>query len=376
MTKDLCELFAENLRARRRALHLTQKDLAASLAYSEQAISKWETGAALPPSHLLPTLAKLLGTTIDDLMSDCAEVFYYLGIDGGGTKTEFLLTDATGKELRRTVLGASNPNDVGIAATEELLQKGILQVCEPCNLRHVSAFAGIAGASVGENAKHISAFLSRFGFAKVGCGSDVCNALSAGLGTRDGVIYIMGTGSVAVARQGNEQFLAGGYGYLLGDAGSGFSLGRDALTAALGQEDGSAPETLLHPLIQKASGKEQVRSLLSDLYRGGKREIAGYAPVLFEAVRMQDAIATAILDRAMGEVAATVSGAAKHLTGNEIPVVLCGGLCANETEILPVLQNKLANGMRNYRVSVCREPMIRGALYLAGLPRRSEDETC
>lgn len=66
-----------------------------------------------PPSILLPQLAALLETNIDALMSENAEILYYLGIDGGGAKSAFILADKNGQILKRKILGSANPNDVG-----------------------------------------------------------------------------------------------------------------------------------------------------------------------------------------------------------------------------------------------------------------------
>ena len=61
-------VFAENLRAKRRELGYTQRELAQKLGYSEKAISKWESANALPPSSVLVKLADILRTSIDSLM--------------------------------------------------------------------------------------------------------------------------------------------------------------------------------------------------------------------------------------------------------------------------------------------------------------------
>ena len=97
--RDIAKNFAENLRARRRALGLTQRELGERLGYSEKAISKWEGGNSMPPAWILPELASHLGVTVDELLSERGEIAYYLGIDGGGTKTEFLLADAEGNTI-------------------------------------------------------------------------------------------------------------------------------------------------------------------------------------------------------------------------------------------------------------------------------------
>ena len=90
---------------------------------------------------------------------------YYLGIDGGGTKTEFCLVNAHGMQLCSALLGASNPNDTGLDETCALLAQGIDKVTDGYDRAQISCFAGIAGAATGDNAAHITNFLRTLGFA-------------------------------------------------------------------------------------------------------------------------------------------------------------------------------------------------------------------
>ena len=85
--------LGEKIKFHRGLKGLTQKQLAEKLGYTEKSISKWESGESVTPSVLLPKLSTLLRVSIDELLSDKAETANYLGVDGGGTKTEFLLCD-------------------------------------------------------------------------------------------------------------------------------------------------------------------------------------------------------------------------------------------------------------------------------------------
>ncbi len=292
---------------------------------------------------------------------------YYLGIDGGGTKTEFYLTDAEGFLLGSCILGASNPNDIGLDATCALLGKGIEKATEGYDRAAISAFAGIAGAATGDNAAQITDFLRTFGFAKADAASDVRSSLAACLGDEDGIAVIMGTGSVAYAQRGEQILRAGGYGYLFGDAGSGFALGQGAILAALQAEDGSGAPTLLHDLVAAQCDKARVLDALADFYHGGKTEIARYAPLVFDAHAQGDAVATEILSRNVHAIADLVRAIGNRLDKGHVRVVLCGGLTAQSRHILPLLQDALANDTLTYALSISKAAPIQGALYLAGL---------
>lgn len=293
-------------------------------------------------------------------------VQYYLGIDGGGTKTEFWLTDGEGFLLASCVLGASNPNDIGLDATCALLAQGVYAVTDGYDRSAISVFAGIAGAGVADNASHIRQHLYSLGFARTDCKSDVYSSLAACLGQSDGIAVIMGTGSVAYAQHCGEILRAGGYGYLFGDAGSGFALGRDAILAALQAEDGSGAPTLLHDLVSNACGKACVLDALSDFYSSGKAGIARYAPLIFQAYVKNDAVAAEILSRNISAIADLIRTIGARMDQSSVRVVLCGGLMAHSLHILPLLQDVLAKDARTYALSISKAAPVQGALYLAG----------
>ena len=103
---ELSLIFAKNLRKARQRIGYTQKQLGEQLGYSEKAISKWECGGAIPPVTELVRLAAALHTTIDVLLSAPTVITHYLGIDGGGTKTAFLLENEQGEAVAEATLGA------------------------------------------------------------------------------------------------------------------------------------------------------------------------------------------------------------------------------------------------------------------------------
>ena len=363
----VAENIAANIKKRRKELGYTQSALAALLGYSEKTVSKWECADGVPPTVVLPSLAKCLETNIDALLYESDGRQCYLGIDGGGTKTEFVLADSKGNIIKSVVLGSTNPNDVGLIEAKETLQKGVFRCCGDRALGTVSAFAGIAGSSSRENHSELSDFLAKMGFAKVRLGSDAENAISAGLGKRDGIAVIMGTGAVAYAKMGEKLFRVGGYGYLLGDKGSGFAVGRDVLLAALSYEDGSGEATSLHALAMEQCGSRSVFENLDTFYRKGKREVAKYAPLAFEAYRRGDKVAEKILADNISAVAGLILGAAKHFDKEKIRVSLCGGLTRDADVILPLLLSSLGERADIFDIGICDKPMVRGALLLAGL---------
>lgn len=288
---------------------------------------------------------------------------FFLGIDGGGTKTAFRLEDSDGAVLRELILGACNPNDIGMDACVKVVAEGCGTVCEGFDRKEISVFAGIAGAASGDNAAKINRSLEELGFAAHSCGSDFENALQLArmLAGDEVVILIAGTGSVACSLHNGHRKMIGGLGYLLDSIGSGFYLGREALIAGLKQVDSMGPETLLLPLCEAKLGMP-VRNAIADIYRGGKTFIASFAPLVFEADREGDGAAGDILDRNAKGMAELIEAALRPFDSGDIPVVIAGGLC-NETDAL----NKY---LRRYipaeqTVIYTTEPMVTGAAGLA-----------
>ena len=295
------------------------------------------------------------------------EIQYYLGIDGGGTKTAFWLVDAQGFLCASCTLGPSNPNDIGLKEACALLDDGIAQVSAGYDRSVISCFAGVAGAATGENAALLTAHLGTRGFVRAECQSDLALSLAICLGEDDGIAIIMGTGALALGQLNGKVLRMGGYGYLFGDAGSGFALGQGAILAALKAEDGSGEQTLLHDMVADKCGKRCVLDALAKFYLGGKVEIARYAPLVFDAYTQGDAVATAILQDNVRAIAANIRTLGARMDKEHIRVVLCGGLVAKSHIVLPLLQDALAGDGRTYALSAAKQHPIQGALYLAGL---------
>ena len=283
---------------------------------------------------------------------------YLLGIDGGGTKTEFLLTDSSEKEIRRLILGASNPVSIGIENTYDILNDGITELCEGLNLSEISVYAGIAGAKSGDNQLLINTFLSKFSFASYNSGSDVDLALEVALKGENGVAVIMGTGIVAFARSGEKLHRSGGRGYMIDKGGSGFHFGSDALNSAFEFIEGRGGSETILKLVEKKLGKS-IESSVAEIYNGGASFVASFAPVVFDAFRLGESASLEIIDRNAYEAAKIINGAKKDTDGK---IVVCGGLC-RQNEIIYSFLMKYIEGEAS--LTFLDEPMVNGAISLA-----------
>ncbi len=292
---------------------------------------------------------------------------YLLGIDGGGTKTEFLLTDSAGTEIRRMKLGASNSVNAGIENTIKLLCDGISLICDGTDRKNVSVFAGIAGAKAGQNERVISDFLIKSGFGISACGSDIDLALELTLGGKDGIAVIIGTGIVGVCRKGKMLYRVGGRGYMIDKGGSGYCFGSDALNAAFEAVDGRGGSSLLLKMLEKDLG-EKLENTLSRIYSKGPSYVASFAPYAFDAYRLSDHTSVEIADRNAKEIAKIINALMKY--GEIKKAHICGGLTAAKDILLPHI---IRYTDPDSEIIFNNQPMVNAAVSLA---KKKAGELC
>ena len=360
---DYTLIFSKNLKIRRKELGLTQKELADILGYTEKSVSKWESGKAIAPSTVLPQLALCLKCDIDVLFKESCSAEYFLGIDGGGTKTAFLLCDKNGKVIAETVLGACNPVDVGLTKALKILENGIDTVCGEIPRSKISVFAGVAGGITGNNQKLINMFLKGCGFLQFANGSDAQNAVALALGNKNGTAIIMGTGIIAFSQINGKLIRRGGYGYLFEEGGSAYAIAKDAIVAAIKDEEKSGKKTIITELIKNKFNCSSVRGQVSYFYEAGKKGIAELTPFVFEAYKDGDRVAKLILEKNMESVARLIESTPETSDKTQ-KIVIVGGLTKQKEIIIPMISKKL-NCPQKYSIETNEKAPVTGALALA-----------
>lgn len=351
--------FAYNINRLRVKFNLTQKQFAEKLGYSEKTVSKWECVGSVPNIGTLYRIANIFNVNIDELFRD--NCVYLLGIDGGGTKTDFVLADEKLNVVREVKSCGCNPVDIGIDGAKEVLKKGIYKVCEGIPFSNIVLFAGLAGGASANMLGKLKEFFSQFGFKAFENGSDTVNIVSAGLGDGDGVIIIMGTGSCAIAQHSGIRDRVSGWGYLFDDGGSGYSVARDALAAAFRCVDGSGEYTKFADAVLK--GYKDPQELLGALYKGNKKFIASFCPLVFECAKDGDKVCSGIIKKNM-EFSANIIKTASEKTGHKkVKVVAAGGL-SRVPEAMEYLSDALAD-RDNYDLTVLDKRPVTGALLCA-----------
>jgi N-acetylmuramic acid 6-phosphate etherase len=311
----------------------------------------------------------------------------YLGIDGGGTHTVALLAGASAESgtswtvLGRGEGGPSNLRAAGAAATLATLDETVDRAFAGAGLRRqpvAAACLGLAGAGRPEEQVIIREWASQVQLAgAVMVTGDTPLLLAAGTPDGWGAALVAGTGSMAFVqdREGRTA-RAGGWGYLLGDEGSGYALTVEALRAIAQATDGRAPATELMPRFLGRLGLAQPQELIGAVYQGGldRAALAALAPLVFEAAGAGDRVAEEIIGRGAEQLAAAVAAAARRLNLEQVPLplALAGGvLLASRDYRERVLRELESQSIRPGPVTLVREP-AEGALRLASLVMSDE----
>ena len=159
---DYTKNFSLNLRDLRIRKKLTQKELADMLQYSEKTVSKWECGACVPDIDVLFEISNIFKVSVENLFANSGT--YYLGIDGGGTKTALALSDEDGNIIRTLKTDGCNPVDLGIDRVKTVLKDAIYEICKDISLSSVYCFAGISGGTSADMQPKLKEFFEEFGF--------------------------------------------------------------------------------------------------------------------------------------------------------------------------------------------------------------------
>jgi len=277
---------------------------------------------------------------------------YVLGIDAGGTKTVCLLADESGHVLAQSHGGGANLQASGELAVEKVLHQVMEETVGARDVRPDAICLGIAGVDRPSDGQAVRDIMRRIGWkTRIVVVNDALIALVAGAGEQAGVVIVAGTGSIAYgvdsARHASR---AGGWGYLLGDEGGGFWIGRSALSAIVRQFDGRGPNTRLTELVLAEMQLATPSELIHAIYdRGLQRPlVAGLASVVQKAMLAGDAVAAQILARAAEELVGAAASVVTRLgmRGDVFPTILAGGIfraipalsadvCARMAEVAP-----------------------------------------
>ncbi|MBQ8321601.1 MAG: XRE family transcriptional regulator [Clostridia bacterium] len=347
---------------------LTQQEFADLLFIAPQTVSKWERGMSYPDIFKLKEICRVLCVSVGEFLGESVVYEngdYLIAVDGGGTKTEFVLFKPSGEIVSKIVLGSSNPNSSGIENSINILKEGTERLLSSGKTPK-RIFMGVSGTLLGNNKEIITAALKRqYPAYKINVESDIMNVIGMVRDPSKCIATIIGTGSVVYGWDGEKLKRVGGWGYLFGDVGSGYDIGREVIRAAYSYADGLTAKSEVVRLAEiKLGGSAPDHT--DSIYRAGKDYIASFAPLAFEAMASGDETARAIIQSNADSIAALINHMHNYgYYGNH--VVISGGLAQHSSEMTALIGEKLN---KNIVAEFPSAPPIFGAMRMCTIKER------
>jgi N-acetylglucosamine kinase-like BadF-type ATPase len=295
---------------------------------------------------------------------------WVLAVDGGGTKTAACAGDLAGNVLGRLEKGPANYHTIGLENFGKLIGNLVDECCAlySLNRQELALISlGLAGVDRPGDRERILGVLNGLGLS---CGFLISNdarvALAAGLEEPAGIALIAGTGSIAygITPEG-VTVRAGGWGHLISDEGSGYDIGRLAVSRGIKALEGRDRPTLLLANILAHLRLENLDELIQYIYNPAntKAALAALSQVVADAADEGDAVAAEIIENAAGSLAALVESVLERGFPGEtgVPVCTYGGIVDHIPQIKNIIAARLAGKARLVKPET--EPVM-GALKL------------
>jgi N-acetylglucosamine kinase-like BadF-type ATPase len=304
----------------------------------------------------------------------------FLGVDGGGTKTEFVCIDDAGRIVARALTGTTYHLQVGLDEAITRLGQGIAAVCgqlsvSPADLRH--AFFGLP--AFGEDADVdplLDAACGRLlGHERYRCDNDMVCGWAGSLACADGINLVAGTGSIGYGERQGLRARVGGWGEVFSDEGSAYWIAIQGLNLFTRMSDGRLPAGPLKQAFVRelalASDLDICARVMGE--KGMARdEVAALARIVSQVADEGDAEAAAILDRAGSELATMAQALRRTLRFEEDETVLLswsGGVLTKQEAVRASLLRHLERQGRYELIEPRHDPALGAALYAALLGR-------
>jgi len=284
-----------------------------------------------------------------------------LGVEGGGTKTAWVLVERAEPELRVLDQGKLPSANFRLASADEL--RAMFQ-----QLPKETARAGIflAGCGTEEDRQSLTRICAEvWPNAKIVVGSDRDSGLAAALGNGDGIVVNAGSGSSVTGRRDKRIEKAGGWGHILGDAGGGYFLSIQALRLILREYDLHRGEVQFTTKILRALSLNNLDELVRWAQTADKMEVAMLTPVVFEAAASGDSRVMEIIEEGARVLCEYTEAVATRLHVLAPKVVLIGGLFQRDSIYNHAFRRRLKKVLPDARVANSERSPEMGAAWLA-----------
>lgn len=304
---------------------------------------------------------------------------YVLGLDGGGSKTTVQIADTDGKVLIQNKSGSCNYKSVGIEIAKNNINTVILNSLEKMGVPGIifkSACFGLAGNDTDEDMKIYNRIIFNNKLKKFLNPSTtiICNdskiGLIAGSNKKNRLMVISGTGAncFGINEDGREA-KANGWDYILGDEGSGYTIGLKALKAIVRAYDGRGQHTLLTDMVLDYLKLKDISELVSWVYDKPffKEKIAELSEIVCSSAKMGDIVSIKILREEAREAASSVIVVVNklNLADKDFDLVLVGGVFKCEKYFKNLFFKILKNKFQRINFKSLTEKPVEGAIKLA-----------
>jgi N-acetylglucosamine kinase-like BadF-type ATPase len=296
---------------------------------------------------------------------------HVLGIDAGGTKTVCLLADGRGRVVAEGRGPGANLHAAGELAVEKVLHEVMEAAIGDRRIVPSAICLGIAGVDREDEEQTVRAIMRRIGYkSRALVVNDALIALVSGARDDPGIVIIAGTGSIVYGRSAaGEAARAGGWGHMIGDEGSGYWIGREALAAVMRGADGRGPQTALASEILAHFQVADVSRLPRIVYdrEMPRMSVAALGPIVQSVAAAGDAVATRILERAADELVAGAQSVATRLEmrGDAFAFYLSGGVFRVIPWLADELPRRLIEVAPRSQVQILTVEPAMGAVWLA-----------
>ncbi|MCL6458253.1 MAG: ATPase [Gorillibacterium sp.] len=296
---------------------------------------------------------------------------YVAGIDGGGTKTLVTVADEQGSAVHTFTSGAINYNGQDEASIRRTFQEIFATIAKICSgLDHcVQICIGAAGVSNPTVITRLDANVRECGFqGGLLITGDHETALYGAQDNLHGIILIAGTGSICYGK--NEYGLAhrtGGFGHLIDDEGSGYSIGRELLSAVIKAYDGRLPQTEITRMVYEQLHMETVQQIVGFVYdkNTNKKDIAALTPILTDACALGDKVALSIARKSACSLLELVVPLVEKLSLQEGTLAMAGSVLLKVTFVQTAFVELLKQHYPNLHCIIAKKDASYGAVIMA-----------
>ena len=296
----------------------------------------------------------------------------FLGVDGGGTKTRFLLIDETGSVLASHPEGPAYYLEIGLDGLRAMLARGIAHTLRQGQVRAEDlSYAFLGLPAYGEDSKLLAALdaapLEALPHRRYRCGNDMVCGWAGALAGGDGINIVSGTGSIAYGEYAGRSARAGGWGELFSDEGSSYWLAREGLRLFSRMSDGRLARGPLYEHVRRHFGLGSDLDVCAAIYGkdiAQRSQFAQLSKVVTAAAADGDRAALGLFESAARELADIVDAVRVQLqipADVNVPVSASGGLFQPDNGLRQLLESELQRRSAQFRFVAARLPPDVGA---------------